>query len=394
MGVGILRELAATVAETRLGRPAPLRGAGNECVGSRLPHLALDVVVGREADLVLALGRDVPGWAVELDAVTGCRGVGRNDLLWGGRPEARIEESRRPFDHAPVARPRPDPEAHRLELVRGDGRKPDRHGRAEDVVDARGPGPELQPEEARLLISRLHQAHLGIERRAPVDEAVPGDARHEAEPALRRESTVAGGARAAVPLEDDGLDRRPGAVGGLTRAALAAAVGTAVGVDGVPVVAVFTRVAHAVAAARKPAVVAAVAAHEIAVVTVLARIDDPIATAWGYREDPLAERVADRPVRRVAPLPRAGIHHPVAAARGRGGEAFPHPRRPGLQPAAEETAIGADRRRQLDLPEGATFAPVRLELPALAERVERRRDERAAAPDEDPRRRQDDRVDV
>src|SRR5439155_15513898 len=113
------------------------------------------------------------------------------------------------------------------------------------------------------------------------------------------EATVAGGARAAVPLEDDGLDRRPGAVGGLTRAALAAAVGTAVGVDGVPVVAVFTRVAHAVAAARKPAVVAAVAAHEIAVVTVLARIDDPIATAWGYREDPLAERVADRPVRRV-----------------------------------------------------------------------------------------------
>src|SRR5437667_10203001 len=116
---------------------------------------------------------------------------------WGGRPEARSEESRRPFDHAPVARPCPDPEAHRLELVRGDGRKPDRHGRAEDVVDARGPGPELQPEEARLLVPRLHQPDRGMAGRARVDEAVPRDAMREAEPALRRVTSVAGVARAA-----------------------------------------------------------------------------------------------------------------------------------------------------------------------------------------------------
>src|SRR5205823_9541068 len=184
---------------------------------------------------------------------------------------------------------------------------------------------------------------------APMDEAVPGDAGREREPALRCEATVAGGARAAVPVEDDRLDRRPGAVGGLPHAGLAAAVAAAVGVDGVPVVAVFARVPHPVAAAREPAVVAAVAVHGVAVVAVLAGVDDPIAAAWGHGEDPLAERVAGLPVRRVAALPRAGIHHAVAAAGGRGGEALPHPRRPGLEFAAEEAAVRADRRRQPNL---------------------------------------------
>src|SRR5439155_19728223 len=36
---------------------------------------------------------------------------------------------------------------------------------------------------------------------------------------------------------------------------------------------------------------------------------------------------------------------------------------PGLQTAAQAAAVRTDRRRQLDLPEGATCAPARLELP-------------------------------
>ena len=164
--------------------------AGEAEIGPRrilelLRHLIRDVVVGREADLVLAVRLELPGRHLELDAVAGRGGGERLDGDRRRRRQARAEQRGRPRDGAGLRRTAVDPEPDQLELVLAERRQPVRH-RCTRHIDVRGQlrgvgrRRELQPEEAPALVAGLH-ARQGAGGRRHLEEVPVGLARGEVE---------------------------------------------------------------------------------------------------------------------------------------------------------------------------------------------------------------------
>ena len=118
---------------------------------------------------------------------------------------------------------------------------------------------------------------------------------------------------------------------------------------------------------------------------VLDRLEGPLPLTRHPGGERLTVGVAGRRARRLAALAPLCIDGPVAAAGEGGGEALPHPGRLRFETAPEKVAVGADRRREADLPETAAGRPLGSHLPAVPERAHPCRSEPTAAADADTR---------
>src|SRR5262249_46954004 len=119
VGVRILGQLPAVVVDAALAGPAPAVGARQLLLGRNLRR---QIVVGRVADLVLAVRRNRPRRRVELEALRRCRRIGRPDLRRLRGRQARREQPVGADDDPGLGRTVVDPQLDGLELV-GGGRR-------------------------------------------------------------------------------------------------------------------------------------------------------------------------------------------------------------------------------------------------------------------------------
>src|SRR5262249_5007731 len=116
--VRILGQLAPLVEEAGAAG-APVFGAGNLALGRDLRR---EVVVGREADLVLALRGDAPRRRVELDALVAPERWRRLDLGRIGGRQAGVQVTVGVGHDPGLGSAGPDPGLHRGQLLGGEGR--------------------------------------------------------------------------------------------------------------------------------------------------------------------------------------------------------------------------------------------------------------------------------
>src|SRR5262249_28376844 len=142
MGVRILRQLALVVEEAALGRAAPDVGTRRLILQRNLRR---EVVVGGEADLVLAQRSERPGRSMYLETVV--RWVCTCGSNWGrvGVGQARREDAFGPADDARRGCPRADPDLQRLELLGRERGKTVWHGRTRNARQAERCLGELAP---------------------------------------------------------------------------------------------------------------------------------------------------------------------------------------------------------------------------------------------------------
>ena len=204
VALGILSEILLVEAEQGAAR-----------ILERLRHLAADVIVRRETDLVLAVRFELPRGHFELDAHTGRRRFQRSDEDGFCRRQARVQERLCSGDRASLRRTGVDPQAHQLELVFAERPHGVRHRRPGDLdaggqlarIGLRG---QLEPQEAAILVARL-DAVEGAFRRRDLEQVLVGHARQEIEAAGRLVAAVAGRVGALVVFENDFLDSLEGA---------------------------------------------------------------------------------------------------------------------------------------------------------------------------------------
>src|SRR5262249_18301607 len=163
-----------------------------------------------EADLVLAVGLEMPGRHHELNPRAGGRRIEWLDDDRFGRRQAGIEQRLSPADGPGLRGSAVDPEAERLQLV-GACRRQARWPRGAGDLYAGGQlgriglGGELEPQKAAILVTWLHAWQVAVGR-LNLYEILVRNRRRQVEAALRA-GTMADRLGTAVLLEDDRLNR-------------------------------------------------------------------------------------------------------------------------------------------------------------------------------------------